>query len=167
MFGFTNISSQRAHRATTAPVAVDLLDQEMVRGVLDRHTFVLVGDLDVVDPDVGAPDIDPVEATLVTPVDNHVVDLAVGASVYGEVKLRGVDEDDVVNGEVLDIVQAQETCTVFALLVELVAVALDSTLGARAVELKVGGVLNHKHVARVFARSVDGPLEVDAGPFTP
>jgi hypothetical protein len=45
----TSIGGERAHGTTARPVAEDILDQEVVRRVLDCDTLVLVADFNIVD----------------------------------------------------------------------------------------------------------------------
>lgn len=45
----TSAGGERSHGTTTGPVAEDILDQEVVRGVLDGNTLVLVADFNIVD----------------------------------------------------------------------------------------------------------------------
>lgn len=85
----TNVRGQRAHGTTSRPVAVNLFDQEMVGWVFDGDTLVLVRNLNVMDPYVGSPHVDAIETTLVTAMDDHVVDLAIGARVNTQVELGG------------------------------------------------------------------------------
>lgn len=62
--------------------------------------FILVRDLDVMDPNVGPPDIDSVQASHVRSPNDHVIDLAVLAGIHDKVKRWGVDKSNVVNAEV-------------------------------------------------------------------
>jgi hypothetical protein len=41
----TNTCTQRSHGASAGPVAMDLLNQDVIGGVLDGDTFVFVRDL--------------------------------------------------------------------------------------------------------------------------
>lgn len=84
----TNTRAERSHGATTGPVAVDLLNENVIGRALDSNTLVLVGDLDIVNPDVGAPNIDSVQTTLVSTADDHVVQFTIGASVERQVECR-------------------------------------------------------------------------------
>jgi hypothetical protein len=45
----TSVGGQGAHGTTSGPVAEDVLDQEVVRGVLDSDALVLVADFNIVD----------------------------------------------------------------------------------------------------------------------
>lgn len=93
-------SAKRSHAASTRPVAINIFHQNVLGRRFYSDAFVFVGYHDIVDPDVVAPDIDPVETALVSAADGHVVDFAVCAGVDGEVEGGGVDEGDVVDGEV-------------------------------------------------------------------
>jgi hypothetical protein len=48
---------------------------------LHGDAFIFVRRFNIVDPDVGTPDIKSIKATFVTTPDNHVVDLGVGAGI--------------------------------------------------------------------------------------
>jgi len=63
----------------------------------------------VVDPDIGADDVDAVKTALVSAANGHVVGFAVGDGVHDEVEHRRVHEDDVVDGEVVCLLDTQET----------------------------------------------------------
>lgn len=76
-----NVQSETTHGAAARPVAVDLLNENILRCVLDCDAFVPVGHLDVVDPYVAATDVDSVQTAFVAATDNHVVCFAVGTSV--------------------------------------------------------------------------------------
>lgn len=72
--------------------------------------LVLVGNLDIVNVDVGAGhQVETVKATLVSSADDHVVDLAVRAGVQDDVESGRVNESNVVHAEVGDRNEAQET----------------------------------------------------------
>lgn len=74
-------------------------------------------------PHVCAPYVDAVEATPVPAPDRHVVHLAVGAGIHREMERRGIDEGEIMDGEISDFVQAQVACAGAASLsVDLVAV---------------------------------------------
>lgn len=79
--------------------------------------LILVCHLDVVDPDVKAPDVDSwyrvgqlfhqwgletltIETTLVAATDNHVIDLTLVAGVKGQMERWGIDKSNVVNSKV-------------------------------------------------------------------
>lgn len=76
--------AQAADGGATALVAPDALDLVVRRRVLDRDALIPVRDLNVVDPDVGARDIDTVRTANVGTADGKVVDFAV---------LRVVEDD--------------------------------------------------------------------------
>ena len=76
----------------------------------------------IVDPDVSAYDIDAVQAATVPAADDHVVRLAVGDGVHDEVEHGRVDEEEVVHGEVVRLLDAQQTGAV-ALAVPVVLVS--------------------------------------------
>ena len=59
------------------------------RRVFDGDTFVTIGDLDVVDPDIGAGKIDTIRAANVRTPDGEVVEFAVGGVVDDNVKFGG------------------------------------------------------------------------------
>ncbi|KAI6760014.1 hypothetical protein HG531_013587 [Fusarium graminearum] len=54
------VSCKRAHSATARPIAEDILNQQMVGGILYSDTLVFVADFDVVDMDIGSPDVNTV-----------------------------------------------------------------------------------------------------------
>ena len=61
-------------------------------GVLRRYVpLILVGHLDIMDPNVLAPDIDAVEATLTAAPDDAVVDFTIRARVHHNVEFGRVD----------------------------------------------------------------------------
>ena len=101
--------AKRSHTATTTPITVNILHQDILRWRLHSHAFIFVGHHNIVDPNVVAPDVNAVETALVAAADGHVVDFAVCARVDGEVEGWGVDEGDVVDGEVGYVPNAQET----------------------------------------------------------
>lgn len=45
----TSVGGEGSHSTTARPVAEDILDQEVVRGVFDGDTLVLVADFNIVD----------------------------------------------------------------------------------------------------------------------
>jgi len=96
----SSASSKTAHTTTTTPVTINIFHQNVLRRRLDSNAFVLVSHHDIVDPNIVTPDIDAVETALVAAADGHVVDFAICAGVDGEVEGGGVDEGDVVDGEV-------------------------------------------------------------------
>lgn len=55
------------------------------------------------DPDVRPPDVNTIQAASVATVNDHVVDLAVGAGVHREVKRGRVHERYVMDAEVRDL----------------------------------------------------------------
>lgn len=95
------------------------------------------------DPHVEPPNIDAVEATHVRTSDDDIIDLSVRARIYDQVESRRVHKADIMDAELVDIDQPQQTRTVHTVLKELVAVALDSTSTVAAVEFKVRGVLHY------------------------
>lgn len=84
----TSIRSQRSHSTPTTPVAINILDQNVVGGTLHSHTFILVGDFHVVDMDVASPDIDAIKSPSVTATNDHIVDLAVTRVVHDKMECR-------------------------------------------------------------------------------
>lgn len=64
------------HSLTSRPVAVDVLDEDVVGWGLDGDTFIFVCDFNVMDVDVLGPDIDAVKTSVVTTANDHVVDLS-------------------------------------------------------------------------------------------
>lgn len=156
------VLSQRAESTAARPVAVDVLDQDVVGGRLDGNALVLVGDHDIVDPDVVTPDVNAVETTVVTAADGQVVELAVLAGVKGEVEGGRVSQSQVVDGEVGDIVETQDTgARDGAVLVELVAVALEGTGTSAGEDLNIAGVLNEDHVATIGTGAVDDTVHLE------
>jgi hypothetical protein len=95
-----SISAKRAHGAAAAPVAVDVLDQDILGRRLYSDALVFVRHHDIVYPAISAGDIDAVETTPITPTDRHVVGFTVRTIVNDEVEHGRVNEDHVVNREV-------------------------------------------------------------------
>lgn len=62
----------------------------------------------IVNPDVGTGNIDAVKTAPVSTADRHVVRFTVGAGVDDEVEHGCVNEDDVVDGEILGLLDTQE-----------------------------------------------------------
>lgn len=85
------------------PIAINVLNEHVVRRILDGHTFVLVSDFDVVDPHIEAPNVDTIKTAHVRPSDDDIVDLSVGACVYDQMESRRVHEADVVDAELVDV----------------------------------------------------------------
>ncbi len=67
--------AEGSNGTSSAPVAVDVLDQVVTRWVLDGHAFVLVCNFDVVDVVVGSRDVNSVETAPVSSANDDVVDL--------------------------------------------------------------------------------------------
>ena len=126
----------------------------------DRHAFVLVGDLDVVDVDVGAPNVNAVQTTLVGSADDGVVNFSIGAGVHGQVEGGRVDQLDVVEGEVVDLGQPDETRAVGVLREEGVAIALYGTLGGAREHLEVVGIGDGDHVAAACSCAIDDAVQL-------
>jgi len=63
----------------------------------------------IVNPDVRANNVKAVETAPITTTDSHVVRLAVGNSVHNEVKHGCIDKSNVVHGEVVGLLDTQET----------------------------------------------------------
>ena len=63
-------------------------------------------------PDVGTDDVDAIKTAPVSTANGHVVGLTVGDGVHDEVEHGGVDEDDVVHGEVVGLLDTQEAGTI-------------------------------------------------------
>lgn len=116
--------AQRADRAAPGPVAVDVLDEHVRGWAFDGDAFVFVRYLDIVDVDVGSPDIYTIESAFVSAADDHVVDFARCAGIHDEMEGGSVDESDVVHGEVDNFVETEETWSVRACCMEDVTVAL-------------------------------------------
>jgi hypothetical protein len=100
----TGISTQGANRASSRPVAEDVLYHDVARWALwslsvrflnfdtqiylDCHAFILVGDFDIVNPNVVPPDVKPIKAALVSTTNHHVVDFAISACIQRQMILR-------------------------------------------------------------------------------
>jgi len=54
-------------------------------------------------PDVPALDVDTVQASFVTTADDHVVDLAIGAGIQGEMRGRSVNQGQIMDAEIGDL----------------------------------------------------------------
>lgn len=98
--------AERAHSTTATPVTVDVFYQDVRRWALDSNALVLenasvragrsaavfsayfVGDHNIVQPDVGAEDIDAIQTTLVGSSDEHVVHFSAVARIQHEVEGR-------------------------------------------------------------------------------
>ena len=65
--------------------------------------LILVSHLDIMDPNVLAPDIDAVEATLAAAPDDAVVDFTIRASIHHNVEFGRVDQGNIVETEVGDL----------------------------------------------------------------
>lgn len=68
---------------------MDLLDKNVVCWVLDSNALVLVGNLNIMHPNIATPDIDSVQATLVDAMDDGVVYFAIGACIQRQMEYRG------------------------------------------------------------------------------
>lgn len=165
-----------------------LLHQDVVGGRFDGDALVLVGHLDIMDPNVLAPHVNSVEAAPVAPSDDHVVYLAIRARVERQMEcgscrplagppcgmdgrapwgLAGptIHERDVVNREIGAPVQPKQSRTIFVVLVKLVTVSLYGALGVGAIEFEVGGVADHEQVSSGCARPVNDPFQVNRDPL--
>ena len=81
-------------------------------------------------PDICAHDIEAVEAAPVAAPNDHVVRLAVCDGVHDKVEHGRVDKEDVVDGEVVCLLDTQETGAVaLAVLVVLVSETCTRALG--------------------------------------
>jgi hypothetical protein len=69
----------------------------------DHSPLIFVCNFDVMNPNVCAPDVDAVQATLVATADDHVVYFAIGGCVQSEVKRRCINQSNVVNAEIDDL----------------------------------------------------------------
>jgi hypothetical protein len=87
----SSISAKRSHSTPARPIAINIFHQDVLGWRFYSDAFVLVGYHNIVDPNVGAPDVYAVETSFVAAADGHVVDLAVCAGVDGEVEGGGVD----------------------------------------------------------------------------
>ncbi len=65
--------------------------------------LILVGHLDIMDPNVLSPDIDAVKPTLAAAPDDAVVDFTIRARVHHNVEFGRVDQGNVVETEVGDL----------------------------------------------------------------
>lgn len=72
----------------------------MVCRTLDRDAFVFVGNLDIVNPEVKAPKVNAIKTSFIPASDDHIVNLALVASVESQMEGRGVDESNVVDSKV-------------------------------------------------------------------
>jgi len=121
-----SISAKRAHGAATAPVAVDILDQDILGRRLYGYALVFVSHHDIVYPAVGTGDVDTVETTPVASADRHVVGFAVRAVVDYEVEHGRVDKNYVVDPKVGRFLNAKKTRAIsLAVLVVLVTIACN------------------------------------------
>ena len=68
---------------------MDLLDKNVVCWVLYSNALVLVGNLNIVHPDIAAPDIDSVQTTFVNAMDDSVIYFAIGACIQRQMEYRG------------------------------------------------------------------------------
>ena len=133
------------------------------------------------DPDVGADNIDTVETAPVTAADGHVVSLTVSDGVHDKVEHGCVDEDDIVDGEVVGLFDAQEASAVaLAVLVifisktcvivltctfqrrYILSLTLNSTLASTAKHLEIIRVANEEHVTRIGTSTVDDAIELQS-----
>jgi len=73
--GNGSIGPKTAEGASTGPVAVDVFNQNVLGRRLDSHAFIFVGDHDIVDVDVGRPDINTIETAFIATTNGQVVDL--------------------------------------------------------------------------------------------
>jgi hypothetical protein len=62
----------------------------------------------VMNPYIVRPNVNSVQASVVSSTDGHIIDFAVGARVHGKVEGGRVDKNEIVNGEMCDLVQAQQ-----------------------------------------------------------
>ncbi len=82
-----SVGAKRADGRASGLVAPDLLDLDVVRGRLDGDAFVAVGDFDVVDPVVRAPDVDTVRTAEVSSANDRVVHFTIRAVLDDKVEL--------------------------------------------------------------------------------
>ena len=59
-------------------------------------------------PNILSPDIDPVQPTFALPSDNRVIDFPIRASVHDQMKLRCINQRNVVETEVRHLKVAQD-----------------------------------------------------------
>lgn len=72
----------------------------MVGWVFHGNAFILVGDFNVMHPEVESPQVDTIKTTLIATPDDHVVNLSLIASIEGQMECRGVNKSNVMDGEV-------------------------------------------------------------------
>lgn len=124
--GDGGVSAERAHGAAAAPVAVDVLNQDIFGRRLYSDALIFVGHHDIVYPAIRTSDINTVETTPVTSADRHIVGFAVCAIVDYEVEHGCVDKDYVVDSKVGRFLNAEKTGAIsLAVLVVLVTIAYD------------------------------------------
>lgn len=129
---YVGICGERAHGATARPIAEDILDKQMVRRVLDSDALVLVADFNVMDVNVGSPDVNTVQTASCASVNDCIVHFSVRASVQREVERRSfikpsaplsqlwpreltVNKSNVVHRKALDVKEAKYTRAVFVI----------------------------------------------------
>lgn len=86
-----------------SPIAIDVLNQHVIRWILDGDTLVLVRDFNVMDPHVETPDVDAIETAHVRTSDNDIIDFSVGARVDDQMESGGVHKANIVDAELVHI----------------------------------------------------------------
>lgn len=96
----------------------------MAGRALHSYTLVFVCHFHVVDPYISAPDIDTVKSSLITASNDHVIDLAISASIHSEVECGGcrlvsrydlifdqltINQRDIMGREVCNTLEAQNS----------------------------------------------------------
>lgn len=66
----------------------------------------------VVDPDVGAEDVNTIQTSPVSTTDSHVVHLAILASIQNEMEHGSIDKDNVMYGKVGDLFYTEQSSAV-------------------------------------------------------
>ena len=95
------IGGQRADRHPTALVAVNVLDENIVRGRLDTDAFVTICDLNIMHVAVvGADNINPISPAHIRSSNGDLIGFHIGYTVEDQVECRGVNKDDIVNRDV-------------------------------------------------------------------
>lgn len=125
----SRVGTKRSHSTSATPVAVDVLNEDILRRAFNSDALVFVGnhDLlliskaldgsrsvgcsDIVNPDIVTPNINAVQASPVTTSDGHVIYFTIGAGVHRKMKSRCVNKNDVMNGEVGDLLQTENPRT--------------------------------------------------------
>jgi hypothetical protein len=58
------------------------------KSYLDCYTFVFVGYLDVVDPDIGSPNVNAIQTAFIAATNDHIIQLSVRARIESEMECR-------------------------------------------------------------------------------